>query len=56
MNSKTTKAEAKLAPKKPTPKADEADRAAKLHIHRHNAPPDVRAAYDLIAEYERRCP
>ena len=30
--------------------------AERLRKHREAAPPDVAAAYELVAEYERRCP
>ena len=32
------------------------DKAERLRKHRELAPPDVAAAYELVAEYERRCP
>lgn len=51
----TKKSKVPPAPKpESAPKPD--DKAERLRKHRELAPPDVAAAYELVAEYERRCP
>ena len=64
MFTKKSKVPPKPEPSGPTPEAamlmrDAAairDKAERLRKHRELAPPDVAAAYELVAEYERRCP
>lgn len=63
MFTKKTKVPPKPEPSGPTPEAVLAmrlnalsEQAERLRKHREVAPPDVAAAYELVAEYERRCP
>lgn len=47
----------KNAPKQATSKPEETKpEVSKMELHRAQAPADVKAAYELVAEYERRCP
>ncbi len=53
MLTKKTPALEKPAPGK---EAKPVSKEERLRAHRESAPPDVKAAYELVAEYERRCP
>jgi hypothetical protein len=44
------------APEAPQPPEVTKPVVSKMEIHRQQAPADVKAAYALVAEYERRCP